>query len=67
MEKGDLIIVTFDWPPDWHWLDYTTGSIGIITRLRSEHDNALLQIYFFHNGVERPVPRNYVKALKEMK
>jgi len=67
MKEGDLIIVTFEWPLDWHWLDYTTGDIGIITRVRPEHNSTLLQIYFFHNGVERPVPKDYVRALKEMK
>jgi hypothetical protein len=66
MEKGDLIIVTFEWPPDWDWLDYRTGDIGIVTSVMKGLGYPVLQIYFFHNGIRRPVPKEYVKALKEM-
>lgn len=65
MEVGDLIIVTQYWPPDWNWLDYTTGDLGIIVKVKPGYYENLLVIFFFHNETERPVPEKYVKALKE--
>jgi len=66
MKNGDLIIVTEPFP-DWDWVEYTTGSIGIIIKIRPEGtDYAIIEVYFFHSQKLRAIPSTYVRLLKDL-
>jgi hypothetical protein len=65
MKEGDLIIVTEPFP-DWEWVEYTTGSIGIIINKRAEgYHYTVIDVYFFHSQKLRAIPSTYVKVLKD--
>lgn len=67
MEVGDLIIVT-ELFPSWHWLNYTTGHIGMVMKKRSYHaGHILLDVFFLHNQEIHPVPLDFVRPLRESK
>ena len=76
MKKGDLIIVV-ESLPDWYWLTYTTGHVGMITKKRTNISmscgtqselklwmNPFLQILFEENPVNYLLYVNVVKTTK---
>ncbi len=58
MKVGDLIIIV-ESLPDWSWLIYTTGHIGLVTKV-------IYEIFFFHNNQTHPVLRSFMKLLSEL-
>lgn len=69
MKEGDLVIVV-EPLPDWNWLDYSLGSIGIIIRDRSigrSSIDAILEVYFFETQVKVPVPKQFLSTLGNLK
>lgn len=65
MAPGDLVIVTKELP-DWHWLDYTTGHIGIITSIRhSTKTSQILGVFILNTQKVCVIPSYFVKLLGE--
>jgi len=65
MKVGDLIIVV-ESLPDWHWLTYTTGHIGIFMRIRDttlDATDPVCEIFFIHNEEIHPVPSSFIRTL----
>ena len=65
MKEGDLVIVV-ESLPDWYWLTYTTGHIGIITKKRTNVIDTTVEVFFFHNEEIHPVPENFIRLLSEL-
>jgi len=65
MKNSDLIIVTGSFP-DWDWVEYTTGSIGIIINIRPRGIHyAIVEVYFFHSQKLRAIPSTCIMLLKD--
>lgn len=63
MKKGDLIIITQPFP-NWEWLDYNTGDVGIVIRVRLYTTLVdVVDVFFFHNEEHHPVPIDFLKKL----
>ena len=65
MEAGDLVIVV-ESLPDWHWLTYTTGHVGIFMKVRGTTIGAsdpVCEIFFFHSEEVHPVPTSFLRSL----
>lgn len=68
MEAGDIIIVV-ESLPDWYWLTYTTGHIGIIIKKRKnviDTNYPICEVFFFHNEEIHPVPEHFIRLLSEI-
>jgi len=68
VKVGDLIIIV-ESLPDWSWLIYTTGHIGLVTKVRTGTVDArdpIYEIFFFHNNQTHPVLRSFMKLLSEL-
>jgi len=68
MKAGDLIIV-IESLPDWYWLTYTTGHVGIILKKRTNVVNAtnpICEVFFFHSEEVHPVPEHFIRTLGEI-
>jgi hypothetical protein len=65
VERGDLIIVTEEFP-DWEWRDWHTGDIGIVMKVRKlTPDFIALNVLFLKNNVMAVIPIDYVSLLEE--
>ena len=67
MEIGDLVIVTMEFP-DWDWLPYTTGDVGVglgIQKFSQTH--IVLRIFFITRQMESKIPEYYVEKLRSKK
>ena len=65
MKVGDLVIVVEEFP-DWDWLRYNTGQVGIIKNIRRGFDKSLvLDVYFFNTMRVEPIPSYYIETLEE--
>lgn len=65
MKVGALVIVIENFP-DWDWLRYKTGQVGIIKNIRRGFDRSLmLDVYFFETMRVEPIPSYYVEILEE--
>jgi hypothetical protein len=63
MKKGDLIIITQPFP-DWEWVDYNTGDVGIVMKVRLYKTfTNVVDVFFFHNEEYHPVPIDFLKKL----
>lgn len=68
MKVGDLIIIV-EKLPDWYWLTYTTGHIGIIVTARLnvlDSSDMLYDVFFFHSQKKHPVPLSFMRLLSEL-
>lgn len=68
MEAGDLVIVV-ESLPDWYWLTYTTGHIGIIRKTRVnvvDSIDPICEVFFFHSEEVHPVPEHFIRLLSEI-
>lgn len=68
VEVGDIIIVV-ESLPDWYWLTYTTGHIGIIIKKRANiigTIDPICEVFFVHNEEVHPVPERFIKLLSEI-
>lgn len=68
MKEGDLIIVV-ESLPDWYWLTWTTGHIGIITKKRRNAINTInpiCEVFFIHSEEIHPVPEHFIRLLSEI-
>ncbi len=68
MEAGDLVIVV-ESLPDWYWLTYTTGHVGIIRKRRTNAIDAIdpiCEVFFFHNEEVHPVPLSFIRKLDDI-
>ncbi len=68
MEAGDLVIVV-ESLPDWYWLTYTTGHIGIIRKTRVnvvDSIDPICEVFFFHNEEVHPVPTSFIRKLDDL-
>lgn len=68
MIEGDLIIVV-ESLPDWYWLNWTTGHIGVIVKKRANVINTrtpICEVFFFHNEEIHPVPEHFMRTLVEI-
>lgn len=67
MEIGDLVIVTMEFP-EWEWLDYTTGDIGIVLdRQKFYHDYIVLKVLFINKQTIAKIPEFYLQKLRSNK
>lgn len=67
MEIGDLVIVTMEFP-DWEWLDYTTGHIGVVLGIQKfSHNYTVLRVFFITQQVTAKIPEFYVQKLRSDK
>lgn len=65
MEVGDLIVIIEDLP-NWDWLDYRTGDIGIVMKIRPEYLNfTIVEVRLIRTGEKHPIPKHFIKKLKE--
>lgn len=65
MEAGDLIIIIENLP-SWDWLDYRTGDIGIVLKIRPEYLNfTIVEVKIIRTGETHPIPQHFIKKLKE--
>lgn len=65
MKPGDLVIVV-ESLPDWHWLTYTTGHIGIFMKVRGNPIGArdpVCEVFFIHTEEIHPVPSSFLRTL----
>jgi hypothetical protein len=66
MEKGDLVIVMENFP-DWDWLEYTTGDIGIVVNgVKNEYTYWLVQVFFPRTNATRSVAVYHLKKLQDL-
>ena len=68
MIEGDLIIVV-ESLPDWYWLTWTTGHVGIVVKKRRNvinPINPIVEVFFFHNEEIHPVPEHFIRLLSEI-
>ena len=68
MKEGDLVIVV-ESLPDWYWLTYMTGHVGIITKKRRNVINStfpICEVFFIHSEEIHPVPENFIRLLSEI-
>lgn len=67
MKVGDLVIVAMEFP-DWHWLEYETGEVGIVMKV-SDHNYGfdILDIFFFGSEETVPMPSYFVEKITEKK
>ena len=68
MKEGDLIIVV-ESLPDWYWLTYTTGHIGIIIQKRTnviDTNYPICEVFFIHSEEVHPVPEHFIRLLSEI-
>ena len=64
MEIGDLVIVTMEFP-DWEWLSYTTGDIGVVLGIQKySQTHIVLRIFFTTRQLEAKIPEYYVEKLR---
>lgn len=68
MKEGDLIIVV-ESLPDWYWLTYTTGHVGIVIKKRTniiDTNYPICEVFFFHSEEAHPVPEHFIRLLSEI-
>ena len=60
LNKGDLVIV-IEPMPNWSWMKYHTGDLGIILDLRDyQYGFRVTSVYFFKSGVVEKVPDHFL-------
>ncbi len=63
LNEGDLVIV-IEPMPNWSWLNYHTGDLGIIVRLRNyKYNFRVVEVYFFKSGNIEKVPDHFLSGV----
>ena len=63
LNKGDLVIV-IEPMPNWSWLNYHTGDLGIIMGLRDyKYNFRVVEVYFFNSGIVEKVPDHFLSGV----
>ena len=68
MMRGDLVVIV-ESLPDWSWLTYTTGHIGIVRKIRGniiDSRDPIYEIFFLHSSQTYPVPKSFMRLLSEL-
>tara|TARA_R110000796_G_scaffold220764_1_gene336844 strand:+ start:613 stop:780 length:168 start_codon:yes stop_codon:yes gene_type:complete len=52
--------------PDWDWLSYTTGDIGVVLDIQKySQTHIVLRVFFITRQLESKIPEFYVEKIKE--
>ena len=63
LNEGDLVIVV-EPMPTWSWLNYHTGDLGIILKLKEyKHGFRIVEVYFFMSGNVEKVPDHFLSRV----
>ena len=58
--EGDLVIVV-EPMPNWSWLNYHTGDIGIVVKLENyQYGFRIVCVYFFESSEIEKVPDHFL-------
>ena len=65
MEIGDLVEVTFELP-NWHWLSFKTGDIGVVLEIRDYgalYDYRIVKVLLTKEQRIESIPEPYLSLL----
>ena len=63
LSEGDLVIVV-EPMPNWSWLNYHTGDLGIVVKLREyKHSFRIIDVYFIKSGNIEKVPDHFLSGV----
>ncbi len=63
ISKGDLVVVV-EPMPNWSWLNYHTGDLGIVLDIRDyKYGFKVTKIYFFRTDAFEKVPDHFLSRI----